>query len=343
MRLLFVTQVMDETDAVLGAYHGWVAALAQKYDHIDVVCLYEGPHHLPENVKVHSLGKEQGARSAAQYALSFLKLVWKLRRSYDAVFVHMNEEYLLLAGWLWKLWRKPVYLWRNHYAGTWRTDLAASFCTKIFCTSKHSYTAKFKQTVFMPVGIDLKRFHPGISAARKPRSVLFLARMAPSKNPEVLVDALSQLRTREIPYRASLYGDPIPENAAYYANLKNLVQEQGLAPNVLFEKGIPNTETPAVYGAHDVFVNTSRNGMFDKTIFEAAGCGCLVLAASEDWRALAGDRFWYSDSTDLAHKLEELLALSADDRERASERLQALARAEGLSTLIDRLVAECAI
>ena len=73
----------------------------------------------------------------------------------------MNQEYVLIAGWLWKLLGKRTYLWRNHYAGSWLTDVAAVFCTKVFCTSKHSYTVKYKKTVLMPVGVDTERFTPG--------------------------------------------------------------------------------------------------------------------------------------------------------------------------------------
>ncbi|MSU74856.1 hypothetical protein EXS57_03740, partial [Candidatus Kaiserbacteria bacterium] len=154
MKLLIVTQALDQDDVILSVYHNWVDELARHFERIEVICLKEGRHELPANVRVHSLGKERGAVMRGIYVWRFLSLAWRFRTEYNAVFVHMNQEYILIAGWLWKLLGKPIYLWRNHYAGSWFTDVAAAFCTKIFCTSKHSYTAKYKKTVLMPVGVD---------------------------------------------------------------------------------------------------------------------------------------------------------------------------------------------
>ena len=109
MRLLITTQVVDRTDPFLGFFHGWIVELAKHFEHIEIICLQEGQHSLPSNVNVNSLGKELGIQSRIVYAARFLGLVWKLRDSYDAVFVHMNQEYILLAGWLWKILHKRIF------------------------------------------------------------------------------------------------------------------------------------------------------------------------------------------------------------------------------------------
>src|SRR5205823_2881232 len=100
----------------------------------------------------HSLGKEE-KQSRVEYLGRFLKYVLKLHDEYKTVFVHMNEEYVLIAGWWWKLSGKRVYLWRNHAKGSWKTRLAVFFSTKVFYTSPSSFTAQFKKAVQMPVGI----------------------------------------------------------------------------------------------------------------------------------------------------------------------------------------------
>src|SRR3989344_8238781 len=98
----------------------------------------------------------------------------------------MNQEYILLAGWLWRLTGKKITLWRNHHVGDFFTDLAARFCHRVFCTSKYSYTAKYSQTVLMPVGIDTEQFKPDPKVKRIPNSILFLGRLAPVKKPDLL-------------------------------------------------------------------------------------------------------------------------------------------------------------
>src|SRR3989344_3943084 len=101
MRLLIVTQAVDRDDPVLGFFHRWIEELAKRYEYISVICLREGRHSLPQKIRVYSLGKEKGEQSRSRYAFRFLALVWRLRAEYGAVLVHMNQEYVLLAGFLW--------------------------------------------------------------------------------------------------------------------------------------------------------------------------------------------------------------------------------------------------
>lgn len=305
MRLLIVTQAVDKNHPVLGFFHGWIIELAQGAEHVEVICLWEGEHALPENVRVHSLGKEHGTQSRAAYIYRFLSLVWSLRNEYDSAFVHMNQEYILIAGWLWKLLGKRISMWRNHWAGSLLTDIAAAFCTNVFCTSKHSYTVKYKKTMLMPVGVDTARFFPDKRVARVPRSILFLSRMAPSKRPDLLIEALGIMKGKDVAFTATFVGSPTPEDALFYEKLKLRAHMSGLDETVTFRSGVSNDLTPDIYRAHDVFVNTSKSGMFDKTLFEAAAAGCRVLASSEDWREMAGEESYFDTASALAERLME--------------------------------------
>lgn len=334
MKLLICTQAVDTRDPVLGFFVRWIEEFAKHVESIEVICLYRGDYQLPANVRVHSLGKERGSVNRATYAWRFLMLAWRLRSHYDAAFVHMNQEYVLIAAWLWKLLGKRVYLWRNHYAGSWLTNLAVVFCTKVFCTSKHSYTARFKRTVFMPVGVDTKRFMPNESVARVPRSILFLARIAPSKRVEMLVDALRVLKKNNEKFFATIVGSPLPEHEAYYASLVRKVQEQGMSDCITFRPGVTNHEASALYQSHEIFVNTSPSGMLDKTIFEAAACGCVVLAASEDWQELVGDSHFFTDGLVLAERLNTC-AKTLGSRDRGNQ--QSAVFAHSLVALAERL------
>ncbi len=339
MNILFITQALDLDDTVLSTYHGWAAELAEHVEHMQAVCLKEGRHMLPANVQVHSLGKEKSRTSAMRYALRFLWLSWKLRHEYDAVFVHMNQEYILISGWLWKLLGKRVYLWRNHYAGSFLTDCAAAFCDKVFCTSVHSYTARYAKTVLMPVGIDVERFMAPTQVLRTPRSILFFARMAPSKRPEVLIEALTLLYEKGVEFTASFYGSPLPEDTHYYEGLKRMTEERGLSDSVSFFPGVANEHAPQVFQSHDIFVNCSPSGMFDKMIFEAAASGCMVLAVSEDFGNLFGMQYRFEATPlVLADRLEEMLNISVEERINFSLKIQNIVVKQALPRLAIRLV-----
>jgi glycosyltransferase involved in cell wall biosynthesis len=334
MKLLIVTQAVDENDPVLGFFCGWIRALAPRFERVTVIALSKGRYDLPENVSVFSLGKERKARTQSAYALSFLSLAWRARRDYDAVFVHMNQEYILIAGWLWKLLSKRVYLWRNHQAGSFFTDVAAFFCDKIFCTSKHSYTARFEKTMRMPVGVDTVRFNAQ-GASREAHSILFLSRMAPSKRPEVLLDALALLEKGRASFHAQFIGSPLPKDEQWYTALRKRAMD--VSQSISFGRGVSNSEAAELFKKSECFVNCSPSGMFDKTLFEAAASGCIVLAASADWKELAGNELSFETPQELAEKLAAMLT-NPESGDALKKRLHEIAEEHSLARLSEKLV-----
>ena len=113
MNLLILTQKVDKNDAILGFFHSWILEFAKNYEKVTVICLYEGEHNLPNNVKVLSLGKEKGV-SKITYLYNFYKFIFQERKNYDKVFVHMNQIYIILGGLFWKLSGKEIGLWYAH-------------------------------------------------------------------------------------------------------------------------------------------------------------------------------------------------------------------------------------
>lgn len=339
MRLLIIAQKIDRKDPVLGFFHRWVEELSKKFSRVTVVCLQKGEYDLPGNVAVLSLGKEKW-QSRAKYI--FLLFYFSLRyfNRYDAVFVHMNQEYVLSAGWLWKLLGKRVYMWRNHYAGSVLTDIAAMVCTRIFCTSHYSYTAKFKKTRFMPVGVDTEFFKPIPGIAREPRSILSLGRIARSKNIHTLIAALEILKKEGAEFTADIYGNVLDQG--YAEDLQKQAADAGIASRLTFPGGIANHDTPKVYSAHQVFVNLSPNGMYDKTIFEAMACGCFVFVSNDDIKDKIDPLFAfpYADAEGLARRMKEFLALSPSEQNRKAASIAGLVRDHSLTRLCDELAKE---
>lgn len=339
MKLLVVTQEIDKESATLGFFHEWVRMLAPHYERLEVICLKEGLHDLPQNVRVHSLGKEKGSVSPLVYVIRFKLLAWRLRHEYDAVFVHMNQEYILIAGPMWKLFGKRVYLWRNHYAGGILTDMAAVLCANVFCTSTHSYTAKYKRTKLMPVGVELARFSEAAALPKKANSLLFLARIAPSKRPEMFIEALAILHAHGVPFTARIVGTALPHDAAYYESLTQQAARFGISDSVEFVPGVPHAQTAEFFGTSLITVNCSRSGMFDKTLFEAAAAGSLVLAVSDDFVRRVHADTGFTDSASLAMRIKSLFSLTPEQVHEQRELLEKAAQANSLESLAGALVA----
>lgn len=341
MRLLIITQKIDRSDPVLGFFHAWVAELSKHFRSIVVVCLQKGDYDLPGNVAVLSLGKEKWKNTIKYLFLLFYFSIRYFNR-YDAVLVHMNQEYILAAGWLWKIFGKKIYMWRNHFAGSLLTDVSSMFCTKVFCTSRYSYTAKYKKTRFMPVGVDTTIFKPDSSVKRVPSSVLSLGRISKSKNIHTLIRAFELLKGKGVKFNADIVGNAPAGEDAYAVLLHTQAAEAGLSDRVRFLPGVPNGKTPQVYSAHQVFVNLSPNGMYDKTIFEAMACGCFVFASNDDLRGKVSDdnMFDYNDPEDLSAKLAAFMALPEGDRSKMSHGISGMVQEHSLARLAEALTRE---
>lgn len=307
MRLLILTQKVDRNDPILGFFHRWVEEFAKNFEKITVICLEEGEHDLPENVRVLSLGKENG-RSRFKYIWNFYKYIWKERKNYDVVFVHMNQEYVILGWKFWKLWGKKIYLWRNFPYGTIFTRIAVLLSDKVFCTSPQSYTAQFKKTEIMPVGIDTEFFKPDPSIEKIPNSILFLGRIDEVKRVKEFIEALKQLT---IPFKANIYGDPTYPNSVYEKEVIELAKplvEKGL---LTINSSVTNDETKRLYQSHEIYVNLTPSGSFDKTIIEAMASGCLVVCTNEALKGVLPESFIVGDSASCCIKE----ALSVEDKQ----------------------------
>jgi glycosyltransferase involved in cell wall biosynthesis len=338
MKLLVLTQAVDLDDPVLGFFHRWLEEFAQRFEHIHVICLKEGRHALPENVMVHSLGKE-GGRSRAKYIRRFYAYLWSLRREYDAVFVHMNEEYMLLGGLPWKMLGKKATLWRNYKTGSWMTPSASKLADAVFYTSPDSFVARYANAVQMPIGIDTRQFVPP-QTPPTPRTILFLGRFDAVKNVDVFVEALKLLYARGGKFHADIYGSPTYAGDAYARAVTEGAEELVRTGVLTFHPAVSHDATPSIYSSHAIYVNLTPSGSFDKTIGEAMASGCLVVSPNGAVRDVLGEYFIediYPEA--VAQILQKALELSSEDRAvyTASAR-QYIEKGHSLSLLSGRLV-----
>ncbi len=280
MKLLIITQKVDKNDPILGFFHRWIEEFSKRYEYITVICLEAGKPHLPPNVKVLSLGKEKlkiensKLKIKFRYILNFYRYIWNERNNYDVVFVHMNQEYVLLAGDLWRLMGKRIYLWRNHAKGDFLTIMAVWLSHKVFYTSPQSFTARFKKSVIMPVGIDTEFFKPDPSVTREKGTVLFLGRISPVKKVLEFIEWV-----KVTPFSATLVGPILPEDTAYGEKVKERLSDQ-----IKFVGPVTREQALKLYQTHEIYVNKTPAGSMDKTIFEALACGMRLFVDNPDAR-----------------------------------------------------------
>ncbi|MEK7118153.1 MAG: glycosyltransferase family 4 protein [Patescibacteria group bacterium] len=360
MKLLILTQKIDQDDDVLGFFHSWIAQFAKHCELVTAIGLSVGACDLPKNVHVFSLGKEsEGSR--LHYVFNFYRLIIRERKNYDAVFVHMNPEYVILGGIFWKAMRKKVGLWYTHKNVDLKLRLAAHGVDVIFTASPESFRLKSAKCHVVGHGIDTARFR-GIK--RTPDGVfriLSIGRLSRTKGYGVLLDALSILKDGGSKFEALLIGGSVTApDRAYRKELFREVARHGLwgggnlgivlSSGVLEDSRVldggaqPNSKIGEYLARADLFVNMSQTGSLDKAVLEAMAAGVPVLTSNEGLQtALTGFEktcmFKERDAKDFSEHIRTIMQMTEDDRRKLGERLRSVVeKSHNLKTLIPKIL-----
>lgn len=285
MRLLIVTQAVDKQDPVLGFFHSWLEEFAKHTEQLTVCALRVGEYELPANVTVVPLRPKGKNRILTIFI--FLRELWVRRNTYDKVFVHMNTEYVLLGGLIWKLLGKRVVLWYTHKHVGLRLRIAELLVHHILTASKESLRLASKKVMVMGHGIAMPEIIRPASAPGSVLHIVTVGRIAPAKRIRELVRALGVLYKRNIPFTASIVG--VPATAVDQEYAKELMHELAEAPykaHVKFIGAVRHEDLPQVLATADVFVNLSLTGSLDKAVLEALIMRVPVVSTNEAFESL---------------------------------------------------------
>ena len=341
MKLLICTQKVDINDPILGFFHRWLEEFAKRCEKLTIICLEKGEYNLPENVRVFSLGKDAGV-SKLKYFLRFYKYIWKFRREYDNVFVHMNPEYVVLGGWLWKILKKEINFWYVHRQVNLKLRVADIFADKIFTVSPESFKLKSKKVNFVGHGIDTEFFKcENRQKNTNVFKIISVGRITRIKNLDVLIRAVGMLSS-DIQKKISvdIVGGPVTdEDKDYLHELENSVKIERLEEVVRFTGPVLHHEMVNLYCQSDLLINLCPTGGADKVVLEAMSCGRLVLVSNELFRQYFGEKsvdlvFKYLDAEDLAGKIEKIIRVEMDAGGFLRERVSVN---HNLKTLIEQI------
>jgi len=336
MKLLIITQKVDKEDDILGFFHHWVEKFSEKLEKLYVVCLWQGEYHLPDNVEVFSLGKEEGFSKPYQL-FRLQKFLFKHLSEVDGIFVHMCPIYAILSFLLVKIFRKKMILWYVHKSVNWKLKLAEKCVDKILTASEESCRLKNRKKIeIVGHGIDIDQFIPRPTPSDKFR-ILSVGRIAPVKNLETFIRAIgilvNQKNIKDI--RVKIIGWPIlTSDRKYFEKIKNLVREKKLENYIEFLGSIPHQKMPEYYQQNDLLISASETGSFDKAVLEAMACGNFVLTPNEAFKEILEERYLFKkrDSEDLAKKIINLKEFTIDKNLR-----EIVIKNHNLDNLIERI------
>lgn len=343
MKPLFITQVWDEGDSILGFVPSWVKALSSQCESASVICMKQGASS--NLFPVYSLGKERGA-SRLQKIYTFFLLIFRLRHEYDTVFVHMNPEYIVLAGWWWKLMGKRIILWYAHGTITWKLRLAALFTDCILTSTPEGCRLNSSKLRIVGQAIDTELFHPLDTVESSVVSLVVVGRVSASKGQLLALQALAQLYKEGISITLTCIGEPVyPQDYEYLAECKKFTREQKLESIVSFLGPKTRTELAAILPTMTLCINMSTTGSLDKAGLEALSVGVPVITANEAFRSVIGElspelMLNHQASEELVRALRWYLALPTTQRQELRDTLRyEVVQHHSLHTFADRIFA----
>jgi len=342
MRLLIITQKVDADDPILGFFCRWIEEFAKHFEAVIVIALEEGRHELPANVKVLSLGK---GKNKVALICRFYRYIWRERKNYDTVFVHMNPIYIVLGGWFWKLMNKKVALWYTHKAVDLKLRIAERFVDVIFTAAEESFTLKTTKKIVVGHGIDVEIYANQPRAkiiGSEPISIISVGRITPIKDPITLIEVARILKEKwDKKFTVTFIGSPVTKADREYSNkIKALADKYNLNDIVSFIGDVKPVNMPAKYALADISVNLTPTGGLDKAVLESMASGVPVLTSNKAFAPYLADNLIFKerDAEDLANKIMALCA-SAGGFKTIGIALQKIAQERAdISVLIPKIV-----
>lgn len=315
MHLLIVTQKVDHTDPILGFFHRWIEEFAKDCETVTVIGQKVGTHELPPNVRVVSLGKEDGA-TYFQQIRRFRKFIGQ--EQYDAALVHMTPIWVVLGMFLWK---KPVYLWYEARGARWPLHIALRMVRKVFSASKAGMPIATSKSVITGHGIDTDLFSFGSEKRTIP--LITIGRITQSKNLPVIINAADALHQP-----LKIVGSPLTDSD--HQLMKTL--------NITGDALTQNRVIPALQDA-SIFLHASTTSL-DKAVLEAMACGCIVVSSAEAFKNVLPKECVCTNET-MADTVKKILTMPAEKQEALRKVLrEIIVKQHSLPRLIDLLVSE---
>lgn len=306
MKLLIVTQVVDEKDGALGFFIDWIREFSEQCDEVEIICLRSGQYSLPKNVTVIALD-DNGRESAFKRWKRYLQLLKHGLAHADMVFFHMCPEYVVAGIPALIRFSGRKVLWYTHASVTWKLRVAEKCVDSIMTAAKESLRINTKKKCVMGHGIPISRFQSVHELEEGKLRLLAIGRVTSVKDILTLIKSfkllLENFSSKEV--SLTIAGETHShEDKEYREMLNRYVEKNNLENTVHFIGRVEYEDMPKLYSLHDIEIHAATAGL-DKVILEGLASGMTVITANPNADFLPDEmRFKEGDEVELSKKIK---------------------------------------
>lgn len=297
----------DLDDPLLAFTHDWIVAAAKIVHNIEVVSTHIGRWNLPGNVRVRELGGGT-FRQRVNAIFKCMEIFYEIAkcRKDVKVFYHMTNKIASILCLPLRVIGVKQAIWYSHSANPLSLKVASKFCDLVFSSAPSSLPFSSSKCRYVGHGINFARF-PELNEREDiiRHGFVSLGRIAPIKNIEKLLDAISRSSVEE--KQVDLIG-PSALDANYQQELQKFANEKKV--KIYFKGPVTYADVPKTLAKYSICYTGNPNTT-DKAGIESAAVGCFVITNEPGTQNLTGmTELWEKtevDTTDLVSQIDFLL------------------------------------
>lgn len=321
MKLLILCQAYNKNHTNLGFFTEWVEEFSKKFESIVVVSRDVSGS---SKIKAISLNKE-GRVLGFRFIYSLWRTLIKERKNYDAIFVHMIPEYVILAYLPALFLGKKIFLWYTHGAVSVPLRLSSVLVSRIFTASLESCRIKSKKVLSVGHGVNVS-FGEKVNdlISKDEVKLLTLGRITKSKSLETLLDSIFEFKNEGENISLEIVGSPLSDSDVLYKNsLLQKIKDLGIEERVKIIDGVSHGQALIKIKEADVFVSASKTGSLDKAVLEALGTGVPAVTTNEAFKyLLLPFRLFIDSEESFSEGIKRAIFLSESERRELSKNIE---------------------
>lgn len=314
MRILFVTQTVDENHSMLGFACDWIRSLASQAG-------VESVHALACDRAGSDITGVRISRIGASSRIARVIAFWRAiaaDRS-DVAFVHMTPIWVVLGYPIWTIKRMRIVLWYTHGSDSVLLRVAVRLAHATLTATPNAFP--FADSKVHAIGHGISPTFGSVVRAPRPDgrlACLSVGRISPRKRVLETIRFFAKIHRVQPLATLTWIGEEI--DSEYASAVRREIVNLGLQSCVALHAPMLHAEMPHVYANADLLLHLSGTGSLDKVVLEALCAGCPVFSTNPATAEGAGGQWFWSGELDTM-AIDRAIAL-ADGGVSGTERAQ---------------------